>query len=232
MRAALAIAAAVVALGAPVGSARTALPQGPTTRQAWIARIVAPTIATRRPGAGPVVERIGTQAPWNGGPVGLLVLGVHGGWLEVLLPTRPNGATGWIPQARAVVRATPWRIVVSLRARRVFLLRDGAVEASTGAVIGKPGTPTPRGRFAVAERVSQPDPHGFLGPWALLLTAHSDVLDDFGGGPGRIAIHGRDGASLLDPLGSASSHGCVRVPDAFVRLLARSAREGTPVDIR
>jgi lipoprotein-anchoring transpeptidase ErfK/SrfK len=63
------------------------------------------------------------------------------------------------------------------------------------------------------------------------LTAHSNVLDDYGGGPGRVAIHGRDGASLFDPLGSAASHGCVRVPDGFVRLLARRAREGTPVDV-
>ncbi len=118
--------------------------------------------------------------------------------------------------------------MISLAARRVTLLHDGAVAASTSAVVGKPGTPTPRGRFAVAERVRQPDPHGFLGPWALLLTAHSDVLARFDGGPGRVAIHGRDGASLLDPLGSAASHGCIRVPDAFVRLLARDAREGTP----
>jgi hypothetical protein len=51
--------------------------------------------------------------------------------------------------------------------------------------------------------------------------------NSYGGGPGRVATHGRDGASLLDPLGSAASHGCVRVPDRFVRLLARRAREGT-----
>jgi lipoprotein-anchoring transpeptidase ErfK/SrfK len=57
------------------------------------------------------------------------------------------------------------------------------------------------------------------------------VRDDYGGRPGRVAIHGRDGASLRDPLGSAASHGCVRVPNAFVRLLARRASEGTPVDV-
>lgn len=43
------------------------------------------------------------------------------------------------------------------------------------------------------------------------LTVLSDVLFNFGGGPGRIAIHGRDGASLENPLGSAASHKCVRI---------------------
>jgi lipoprotein-anchoring transpeptidase ErfK/SrfK len=220
-----------LALAIPATPARAAHPRAPTSKEAWIAHVIAPTVATRRPGAGRVVARIGTRAPWNGGPVGLLVLAVHERWLKVLLPQRPNDATGWIPQARTVTRATPWRITVSVRARRVRILRRGAVVASSRAVVGKPGTPTPRGRSAIAERVPQPDPHGFLGPWALLLTAHSDVLDDYGGGPGRVAIHGRDGASLLDPLGSAASHGCIRVPNTFVRLLARHASEGTPVDV-
>ena len=61
---------------------------------------------------------------------------------------------------------------------------------------------------------------------------HSDVLDDYGGGPGRVALHGRDGVSLLDPLGSARSHGCVRLPNRAIVRLAREAVPGTPVDVR
>ncbi|HEY5333318.1 MAG TPA: L,D-transpeptidase [Solirubrobacterales bacterium] len=57
------------------------------------------------------------------------------------------------------------------------------------------------------------------------------VLKDFGGGPGWIAIHGRDGESLLDPLGSAASHGCIRIPDAGISWLAAHAPLGTPVRI-
>jgi hypothetical protein len=40
---------------------------------------------------------------------------------------------------------------------------------------------------------------GFLGPWALPLTAMSDVLESYGGGPGRIASASR----LLGSLASA-----------------------------
>ena len=57
------------------------------------------------------------------------------------------------------------------------------------------------------------------------------VLDDYGGGAGRVAIHGRAGASLLDPLGSARSHGCIRIDNRQVRFLARVLVPGAPVRI-
>ena len=96
------------------------------------------------------------------------------------------------------------------------------------AVVGKPSTPTPRGLFAVDERIRQPA-GSELGPWALFLTAHSRVLRNYGGGPGRVAIHGRSGPLLAAPLGTAASHGCIRVDDRRVRWLDRVAVEGTPV---
>jgi len=64
---------------------------------------------------------------------------------------------------------------------------------------------------------------------ALHLTAHSDVLENYGGGAGRTAMHGRSGASLADPLGTARSHGCVRVDNADVSWLARTVPAATPV---
>ena len=152
-------------------------------------------------------------------------------WLRVRLSRRPNDASGWIRADVARVRRTPWRVVMSTRRRELRVLRRGRLVRRGRVVVGAPSTPTPRGRFAVVERVRQPD-GGFLGAWALHLTAHSDVLDDFGGGAGRVALHGRGGASLLDPLGSARSHGCVRLDDDLLQLLARVARPGTPVLVR
>jgi lipoprotein-anchoring transpeptidase ErfK/SrfK len=147
------------------------------------------------------------------------------------LPIRPNGTTGWIRADYTKLTQTRYRIVVSVRRRLVQLLFGGRVLRTYGAVVGRPGLPTPRGLFAVSERVLQPDPDGFLGPWALLLTAFSPTLVSFGGGPGQVALHGRAGASLADPLGSARSHGCIRIPNVGIRLLARVAREGTPVEV-
>ena len=188
------------------------------------------------PGTGRVRAVIATSATGNGGPVDLLVLGAHvtansTTWLKVLLPQRPNGTSGWINSNLVELSRTPWRINVSLPARTVSLLRDGRVLDTWSAVIGKPSTPTPPGLYAIYERVPQPSPNDFLGTWALLLTAFSPVLHNFDGGPGQVAIHGRGGASLLDPLGSARSHGCIRIDNSAADLIAADAAEGTPVQI-
>ena len=146
------------------------------------------------------------------------------------LPERPNTAAGWIRANLTRVSTTPWRIHIETRAARVTVERSGRVVKHFAAVVGKPTTPTPRGLFAVDEPIHQPA-GSELGPWALFLTAHSRVLDDYGGGPGRIAIHGRAGPLLADPLGSKASHGCIRIPNARVRWLSRIAVDGTPVEV-
>jgi hypothetical protein len=197
---------------------------------------VYPTAARTRPGGGAIVTRVAAKARWDGGPVGLLVLGTRRDghrrlWLRVRLPMRPNLRSGWVLADFTQLSQTPYRVEVSVGRRTVRLLDRGRVIRSYRAVVGRSYWPTPRGLFAVSERVPQPDPHGFLGPWALLLTAFSPTLLTFGGGPGQVALHGRDGASLADPLGSARSHGCIRIPNDGIRLLARVAREGTPVEI-
>jgi lipoprotein-anchoring transpeptidase ErfK/SrfK len=51
----------------------------------------------------------------------------------------------------------------------------------------------------------------------------------FEGGPGQLALHGIIG--LDDPLGTASSHGCIRFSDAAVTWLATHILGGTPIDI-
>ena len=232
-RVALAALLAAAALPAPAQAGE--LVPGPSRARAHLAKVIVATDARRVPWERRSVARLKPQATWGGGMTQLLVLDslkLEGRlWLKVQLPVRPNGAAGWIPAESARISTTPWRVHVSLRRRTVTVLRRGRVVRRFGAVIGAPGTPTPVGRFAVSEPIPQSNPGGFLGPWALHLTAFSNVLDDFGGGPGRIAIHGRGGASLSDPLGTARSHGCIRIDNAQVRFLARVAVPGTPVQI-
>ena len=216
--------------------AQVSLPGAPTPRTAWVAHILMPTPGLSAPGRGRVRTTIAPEARWDGGPVALLVLDARVGangttWLRVLLPQRPNGVSAWIDADFVELTRTPWRIEISLKRRTVSLLRDGQIVNSWLAVIGKPSTPTPRGLYAVYERVRQPDPNAFLGSWALLLTAFSPVLDNFDGGPGEVAIHGRGGTSLLDPLGTARSHGCIRIDNSAIDELARDGAEGTPVQI-
>ena len=122
-----------------------------------------------------------------------------------------------------------WRIVVRRSRRRAIAYRHGRRVRRFSVVVGRPATPTPLGRFFVAERVRQP-PGAAVGPWVLATSAYSSVLQEFDGGPGQIGLHGRTG--LPEPLGSAASHGCVRFSDRAIRWLAARARPGTPVVIR
>jgi len=149
-------------------------------------------------------------------------------WLRVLLPGRPNGASGWIAAQGTRASVTGWRIVVSLGERRVRVYRGGRLLRSFGAVVGKPSTPTPTGRFFVEEtlQMSSGEPGG---PFALALSARSDVLQEFEGGPGQIALHGR--GDLGGTLGEAESHGCVRLATTSIDWLAQRIGPGVPVTI-
>ena len=156
-------------------------------------------------------------------------------WLLVRLPSRPSNARGWVRADRVVLRPTRWRIVVSRRARTLTVYRGGDRRRRFRVVVGAPGTPTPDGLFSIVGVWSW-NSADFLGSYILPLTAHSDVLQEFGGGDGRVGIHGRGGASLLDPLGTARSHGCIRLSNRPIRWIVRrvgsAGLPGIPVRVR
>ena len=187
---------------------------------------------TVRGGPGGRAGALGTVSattPITGAPTVLPVLRTSGDWLEVALPGRPNGHTGWIDATPTRRTQTAWRIVVDLSARSVTVYRLGREAQAFRAVVGKPSTPTPTGTFFVEEPVHT-GAGAVGGPYALALSARSNVLQEFDGGPGQIAIHGRD--NLGGVLGSAASHGCVRVADSAVRWLVGRVGAGTPVTIK
>ena len=201
---------------------------------ATVARIVETTRARSTPG-GRTVARLEPETPWAAQAQTLLVLESRERaghrWLRLLLPRRPVGRSGWVRDDRLALTTTRWWIDLRLASRRLRAYHAGRLVRSAAVVIGATATPTPTGLAAIYERLPQPDPAGFYGPWVLSLTALSGTLERFGGGPGRIGIHGRGGASLSDPLGSARSHGCIRVPNGDVRWLAARLPAGAPVRI-
>jgi len=149
-------------------------------------------------------------------------------WLRVMLPGRPNGRRGWIEQRGTKPAETSWHVVVHTASRRVFVYRLGRLVMSFSAVVGKPSTPTPKGSFFVEESVRMPA--GSPGaPFALALSARSDVLRQFEGGSGQIAIHGV--LNLGGTPGTAVSHGCVRLPTGALRWLVMHVSAGAPVTI-
>jgi lipoprotein-anchoring transpeptidase ErfK/SrfK len=149
-------------------------------------------------------------------------------WYRVQLPLRPNGVTGWVRAADVAANRVSTRILVDLSARRVTLFRQGRPVLTARASIGSPRTPTPVGSYYVNQRLLAANPNGAFGPGALGISAFSPVLTNWVQG-GPIAIHGTNHAELI---GSAVSHGCIRVRNDEVLRLLHLVPEGTPVRIR
>ncbi|HZV74656.1 MAG TPA: L,D-transpeptidase [Conexibacter sp.] len=180
------------------------------------------TVYRRAGGARPVRRLAGPSARV------LLVREQHGAWLRVLLPVRPNGASGWIRAGLVTLRTNPYRIDVRLRAHRLVVRRGRTVILRTPIGVGQAVTPTPRGLAYVTRLLRQPDPRGPYGPWAFGLSVYSPVLTHFGGGPGEVGIHGTNAPAGI---GRDVSHGCIRLPNVAIERLARMLPLGTPVRI-
>lgn len=149
-------------------------------------------------------------------------------WLRVRLPGRPNGRTGWITKRGTVASTTAWRLVIRTASRKVRVYRRGHLVRTISAIVGKSATPTPQGRFFVEESVRM-TPGSAGTPFALALSARSNVLQEFAGGSGQIAIHGV--GNIGGTAGTAVSHGCVRLQDAGIRWLAARIGPGVPVHV-
>ena len=178
------------------------------------------------------IEGVSAHRPLTGAATTLPVLSaktVAGHiWLRVRLPGRPNSHTGWISGDSTRDSSTPWRIRVDTSRRQVKVFDQGRVVKRFKAVVGKPSTPTPKGQFFVEESVVLH--RGLSGsPFALALSARSNVFQEFEGGPGQIALHGLGGVGGTP--GTAVSHGCVRLANGPITWLARRIGPGTPVTI-
>lgn len=228
--AALAVAGAVAAAPASAGLQLEA----PTFGKSWSARVLAPATARAAPSpsARPVAV-VQPVAPLGRGPTWLMVTGarkVKGRyWVRVMVPIRPNETKGWLPADVLRFRRSYLRIVIDQSARRLTLFRKGHKVMSVRVAVGAPSTPTPNGRFAVAEMIRTWTPGAFLGPVVFPLTGYSNHLNEYAGGNGRVAIHG---TSLPELLGQRVSHGCIRVGNRDIVRLSRIVRPGTPVIIQ
>jgi lipoprotein-anchoring transpeptidase ErfK/SrfK len=181
-----------------------------------------------RPGAKRALLVLRKRDP-RGTQRAFLVRSTSRKWIRVYLPTRPNGSQGWI-RARAVKTYTNgYRLIVRLRAHKLFLWRGKKRIANYPIAVGTSSTPTPRGLFYIVELLRPRDPGGSYGPYAFGLSAHSNKLKRFGGGDGRVGLHGTNQPQLI---GSSVSHGCIRMQNAAIRRLAKILPLGTPVVIR
>lgn len=150
-----------------------------------------------------------------GNPTWVPVVERKHGWLRILLPSRPNGSTGWISKDKLKTAHSAWSADIDVDARKLTLTQDGEDVGTWPVAVGKHKTPTPEVRTFLMASIIDAEQKQYT-PIVLPLGAHSDTLDTFGGGPGTVAIHGWPDSSVF---GHAVSHGCVRVPSDALKQL-------------
>lgn len=228
------------------GPATTATTLAPTTAapsttvpDATVAKVAVATQASVEVYTSPVqpepARTLENPQPSGAAPGGeyvlrMLVVEDRGEWLKVLLPIRPNGSNGWIRRATVDLESHDYRAKVELAARRITAWKGNEVLLQEPVAIGTPSTPTPKGLFYVIERDAVlPSQQAAYGPWALSLSAYSEVLFTFGdGGTGVIGIHGTGDPSSI---GGDVSNGCIRMSNAGITKLADALPLGVPIEI-
>jgi lipoprotein-anchoring transpeptidase ErfK/SrfK len=236
---AVALAALATACGGSTGATEPAVPAPPVQVVEVVetpAPAPEPTLVARPAGDTPVFAAPGAAAPVQtlparsefGSPLVLVVVDEADGWLEVQLPTRPNESTGWIRADGVELRQVDLAVRIDLAERRLRVTDGDVVVVDTPVAVGAPGTPTPTGTFFVVDKLATGDEAGPYGPFALGLSAHSEVLTEFAGGDGQVGIHGTNDPSSI---GRDVSNGCIRVPNEVTVLLEDLLPLGTPVTV-
>jgi lipoprotein-anchoring transpeptidase ErfK/SrfK len=162
----------------------------------------------------------------SGAPLTFLLQARLPGWVQVQLPTRPNGSVGWVHANDVSLRGLHYALDVKQSTHRLTLLRDGQPLQNFPAATGTGQTPTPNGEFYLKELL-RPINSGY-GPYAYGLSGHSTVLTSFGGGEGEVGLHG---TSDTTSIGRSTSHGCIRLRNPDITYLAHLLPLGTPITI-
>ena len=146
-------------------------------------------------------------------------------WVEVYLPLRPNGSTGWVKAGDVTLQHNDYRVEVFLNEFQLKVFKDDQQVEEIAIGVARDNTPTPGGLYYTTELIKPPNPDGAYGPYAFGLSGFSDTLTSFNGGPGQLGIHGTNEPSAI---GSKVSHGCIRMHNEDIVRLARTLPLGTP----
>ena len=204
----------------------------PETRGAYVTARVRPgrAIKLRTAPGGPAVARVSSRTEFGARRV-LAVAEVRGRWLGVLVPERPNGMLGWIDGSSDAIERG--RTKVSLRAdlseRRVDLRVGGKVVKRLKVTIGRPGSSTPTGRFAVTDKLPGARFGPYYGCCILALSGNQPNLPVGWPGGDRLAVHGTNSPGTV---GKAASAGCMRAFDRDLRTLMRRVPVGAQILVR
>jgi lipoprotein-anchoring transpeptidase ErfK/SrfK len=148
-------------------------------------------------------------------------------WVQVRIPGRPNGRTGWVPrEGLGEFHLIHLQLVVNRKTLRATLYKNGKLIFKAPVGVGKASTPTPGGKYWIREKLKGFGP--VYGPLAFGTGAYSSKLSDWPGG-GVIGVHGTNEPNLVP---GRPSHGCIRMHNKDILKLARLMKPGTPLLIK
>jgi L,D-transpeptidase catalytic domain len=211
----------------PAGHDRLPPQEADRVRGPYGAHFVRRTQLRERPG-GRVVRALGIHTGYGSDRV-LAVVDRRGPWLAVLTDHLPNSRAGWIPRKNVTLLHVPYTLHVDLSERELVVHHEGRPVRRITVAVGRAGSTTPTGHFAVTDllRISRRDPA--YGCCALALTGRQPNVPQGWSGGDRIAIHGTSNEATL---GSPASSGCLRAGDRDMRWLLRRIPVGAQVRIR
>jgi L,D-transpeptidase catalytic domain len=180
---------------------------------------------------GPVVARVGARTPFGSPRAFGVVATQRGRWLAVTEPGIGKNRSVWVDARAGGLRyeRTPLELDIDLSSRALLVRRGRAVIRRASVGVGRAGSPTPTGRFAVTDKLDGSSYSTAYGCCILALSATQPNLPAGWNGGNRVAIHGTPSPS---DFGRAVSAGCVHARDSDLRYLMRTLPLGTPVVIR
>ena len=180
-----------------------------------------------RPG-GRRLSRLGDRTRF-GSRTTLAVVRRRLGWLGVVTSVLHNNEVGWIRDDAGVLEhdRTRLRVVVDRSEGRLDLLRGRRRLMSVPVGVGRAGSETPLGTFAVTDKLSGARYGGSYGCCILALSGEQTQLPPGWKGGDRLAIHGTRRRAAR-----STTAGCVAADAATMRRLMRTLPLGTLVTIR
>jgi len=179
---------------------------------------------------GPVIARVGSRTEF-GSPQTLAVAARHGNWVGVINEDVKNGRVAWVKSRTRALETKETRLAlrVDLARKRLELLDGHRVERRVRVGVGRPGSPTPRGRFSITDKLPGHQYGSAYGCCILGLSGRQPNTPGNWRGGNRLAIHGTDNPGTI---GRRASLGCLHADARDMKLLMRRVPLGTPVFIR
>ena len=145
-------------------------------------------------------------------------------WLQIRIPRRPNGHTGWVREEQlSNLKVVQTHLTIDRRSCKATLRKGGKVDLVVASASARRARS--RRRALLDPRAAlEPRRQPHLRPVGVRHVGVLETLTDWPGG-GVVGIHGTNQPELIP---GRPSHGCVRVPNGKITRLAKLMPIGTP----